>query len=91
MKEKMCVLVRIAQRNRPMREKVFRELANITAGLVNLKSEGMADILEAQVRAAVKVQRQCTGWQLCLALGGMGLCYMKVSNLSGKAHPHYGG
>ena len=24
----------------------------------------------------VKVQRQCTGWQLCLALGGISLCYM---------------
>lgn len=46
-KEKMCVLVRVTQRDRPMREKVFRESANITGGLVNLKSERMADILEA--------------------------------------------
>ena len=69
-KEKICVLVRVAQRNRPVRERVFRESANVTGGLVNVKCEGMADMLEARVRAAVKVQRQCAGWQLCLALGG---------------------
>lgn len=51
---------------------------------MNLKSEGMADMQRARVRAAVKVQRQCAGWQLCLALGGNQSLFYEGSNDSGK-------
>ena len=80
----MCI--RASQRNRPVRE-FFRELANVTGGLVNLKSEGMADMQEARVRAAVKVQRQCAGWQLCLALGGNQSLFYEGLQLIWKGPP----
>lgn len=54
---------------------------------MNLKSEGMADMQEARVRAAVKVQRQCAGWQLCLALGGNQSLFYEGLQLIWKGPP----
>lgn len=69
-KEKMCVLVRITQRDRPVREKVFRESANITGGLVNPKSEGW----QTSWRLRYEPQQRPQG--SVLALGGISLCHV---------------
>lgn len=83
-KEKICVLGLPRETDQ---WESFQGIGKRYWRFVNLKSEGMADMQEARVRAAVKVQRQCAGWQLCLALGGNQSLFYEGLQLIWKGPP----